>query len=292
MISNQSNHSIIIKSIYPTLSKKEKQVIDYVLENKSKVLSMTVSDLAEEVGVASSTIVRMCKNIGYSGFSEFKIELAKDNAVVLEDNILLPVIEANDSTTQVFKKVFSSSIQTLYDTLSMINIQDIETTVDLIEKARSIQFYGVGTSLSIATDAHYHLMRIGYNTYYSGDSHGMRISASRLGPEDVAIGISHCGRTIDTLETLRIAKERGAKTIAITSNTNSPICNVADITIIAYSDEVRYSIEAVSSRLAHIAILDAICVALSLKSSERTTESVMTANSVIKSLRVNKNNKE
>ncbi len=283
---NEKINLALIKNAYHTLSKKEKLVIDYILENSERVFSMTVSDLAKEVGVAASTIVRLCKNLGYSGFSEFKIDFVRNGPTQV--NILTPVINEQDTDTKVFEKVFDSSIQTLQDTLAMINKVDIEKVVSILKEAQSIQFYGVGTSAPIAMDAYYRFMRIGYNTFYSVDSHIMRISASRLSELDVAIGISHCGKTIDTVETLKIAREKGAKTIAITSNAGSPICNEADICLIAYSDEIRYPIEAISSRLAHIAILDAICVALSLKSKERTSECIDMMHTLFKPMRTNK----
>ena len=57
---NEKINLALIKNAYPTLSKKEKLVIDYILENSERVFSMTVSDLAKKVGVAASTIVRLC----------------------------------------------------------------------------------------------------------------------------------------------------------------------------------------------------------------------------------------
>ena len=189
---NKKINLALIKNAYNTLSKKEKLVIDYILENSERVFSMTVSDLAKEVGVAASTIVRLCKNLGYSGFSEFKIDFVRNSPTQV--NILTPVINEQDTDTKVFEKVFDSSIQTLQDTLAMINKVDIEKVVSILKEAQSIQFYGVGTSAPIAMDAYYRFMRIGYNTFYSVDSHIMRISASRLSELDVDIGISHCGK--------------------------------------------------------------------------------------------------
>ena len=94
---NKKINLALIKNAYPTLSKKEKLVIDYILENSERVFSMTVSDLAKEVGVAASTIVRLCKNLGYSGFSEFKIDFVRNNPKQV--NILTPVINEQDTDT-------------------------------------------------------------------------------------------------------------------------------------------------------------------------------------------------
>lgn len=95
---NEKINLALIKNAYPTLSKKEKLVIDYILENSERVFSMTVSDLAKKVGVAASTIVRLCKNLGYSGFSEFKIDFVRNNPKQV--NILTPVINEKDTDTK------------------------------------------------------------------------------------------------------------------------------------------------------------------------------------------------
>lgn len=260
--------------------------MEYILEKGEGVCRMTISELSAEVGVAASTIVRLCQNLGYTGFSEFKMDLVRNSGDQV--NSLMPVVNEADTDIGVFEKVFYSGIQTLQDTLRLIDPNAIKQVVDLFATARSIQFYGVGTSAPIAMDAYYRLMRIGYHTFYSVDSHIMRISATRLGVGDVAVGISHCGRTIDTVETLKIAKQSGATTVAITSNAGSPVCSEADINLIAYSDEIRYPIEAISSRIAHIAILDAVCVALSLRSKTQTSDCVQTMNTLFKPMRIHK----
>lgn len=93
----------------------------------------------------------------------------------------------------------------------------------------------------------------------------MRVAASQLGADDVAVALSHCGKTTDTVETLRLARQAGAHTIALTSYADSPICAYADEALVVYSDEILYPMEAVSARIAHIAVLDALCVCLAAR---------------------------
>ena len=164
--------------------------------------------------------------------------------------------------------------------------RQVEAAVKMMTDAKSIHFFGVGTSATIAQDAYYRFMRIGYPAYCEVDSHIMQIAASQLTDKDVAVAVTHCGSTIDTVETLRVAKEHGAKTLAITSNRDTPICRYADISIVVYSDEINYPIEAVSARIAHIAVLDALCVALSLLSPERTAKCMEQMNELFSQKRI------
>jgi RpiR family carbohydrate utilization transcriptional regulator len=223
---------------------------------------MSVGELADKSGVAPSTVVRLCKNLGFSGFAQFKIGL-----ISLKKGIpaIMPAVSRTDDTHTIFQKVFESSVRTLQDTLEMLDPAVTERVVEMLGKAKSIYFFGVGTSATIAMDAYYRFMRIGLPAFFATDNHIMRVTASQLGPGDVAVAISHCGKTIDTVETLRIARQSGAGTIALTSYAGSPICAYADEALVVYSDEIRYPMEAVSARIAHIAVLDALCVCMSMK---------------------------
>ena len=273
----------LIKNAKSKFTPAENIVADYILANSEKTLHMTVAELSKEAGVAGSSVIRFCESLGYSGFSDLKINLARNPASFEE--VVLPAVKRGDDIGMVFEKVFCSSIKTLNDTLAMMDMKQVSKAVDLLKKANRTEFYGVGTSATIAMDAYYRVMRIGYPAFYATDSHIMRICAANLGKGCVGVGISHCGATNDTVEAMCLAKESGADTIAITSYNNSPICRYADVVLAIYSDEARYPIEAVSARIAHIAVLDAICVALSLEQYQRTMEHVKSMNLLFKDLR-------
>ena len=102
---------------------------------------------------------------------------------------------------------------------------------------------------------------------------------------DVVVGISHSGETKDTIETMRIAKENGAVTIVITSFKDSPITKYADYILNVYSDEQNYPMEAVSARMAHICLLDALMIALTVRHYNESTDHLKKRNTVLKDIR-------
>lgn len=274
-----------IQNAYPRLTKVERLIADQVLAHHTQVVEMSIGDLAKAAGVAPSGIIRFCRKLGYQGFTQLKINLAGQTEPMLD--LIMPAVGPDDDTRMVFNKVFQSSIKTLRDTLAMMDPAVIEQAVEMLQQAERIVFYGVGTSATIAMDAYYRLMRIGYPAWCSTDSQIMRIAAAGMGPGQVAVGISHSGRTAETIEAVRSARAKGAGTLVITSHLDSPICQHADILLCIYSDESRYPIEAVSARIAHIAVLDALCVALALKHYDRTIEHVRVMNRLFDSLRGN-----
>ena len=110
----------VIKVKYDTLTGKEKMVADFILSNYEKVISMPIAELAEEAGVIKSVVVRCCKSLGFSGYSELKISLATELARNKEFNYV-PYIDAEDNSGDILDKIFSANIKTLHDTAARID---------------------------------------------------------------------------------------------------------------------------------------------------------------------------
>jgi transcriptional regulator len=258
----------IIANRYDSLSAVERALCDYILKNPSEVLKMTAAEFGRAAGSAPASIIRLCRDLGFEGFTDFKISLAL--SLGGDEALVLPEVKETDTTEEIFRKVFASGINTLNDTMKMFDVGMLDKAVDMLFGSRNIAFYGEGTSGTIARDAYHRLMRLGLPASCATEVDIMLTSALNLGQGDTAVGVSHSGRAHDTVSALRQAKAMGAGTIAITSFADSPISDYADICLVAYSDESRYPVEAVSSRIAHIAILDALSVALALRAPDRT----------------------
>jgi DNA-binding MurR/RpiR family transcriptional regulator len=151
--------------------------------------------------------------------------------------------------------------------------------------ARHIEFYGVGSSAPIAMDAYYRFMRIGFKAYAATDPHVSRISASMLDSGCVAVGISHTGRTKDTVRDLEIAREKGAKIICITSYQDSPIARLADVKLITSTSETKFMKEAISSRIAQIVLLDSLYTCLALRKYESVIDNIENMNEILNEMR-------
>ena len=171
------------------------------------------------------------------------------------------------------------------DTLEVLDKNELFKAVEAITAAKRIEFYGVGTSASIAEDAYYRFMRIGYPAYVATDPFISTVSANMLDKECVAVGISHSGRTIDVVESLKIAKSKGAKTICITSFTQSPITQVADIQLITATGETRFRKEATASRIAQIALLDSLHACAVLRKYDTTVSKMQEVSKILNRMR-------
>ena len=264
---------VLIENMYSSLTSAEKKIASVILKEREKVVDMSTSTLASLAGVAPSAVIRFCTTLGFDGFSKMKIAIA----IELSKNRLegySTEVSGKDSSADVLKKVFESNKKALDDTLTLLDRTSFDRAVSTMLYAEKICFFGVGTSASVAQDAGNRIMQLGYPATFATDPLYMQIVAGNLKKGDVAFAISNSGRSRDTTAALKTAKEKGATTTVITSSLDSPICRYADIILPVYSDKLRYPVEAVSSRIVMLTVIDAIKVTLSLQNPEKTAESI------------------
>lgn len=278
------NVLIYIKSMYSSFHRVERKIADFILHNPETIVYMPISQMAKELEIAESSIVRFSKTIGFKGWKQFKINLAKN--LENPEKLIYEDIEKGDSHQQVLQKVFSNSVKTLEQSMETIDKKQFSLAVEAILQARKIELYGVGTSSVLAQDAYYRFMRIGLPVYSVIDPHIMRVSAATMDSNCLAIGISYKGRTRDTIEALEIAKNNGVKTMCITCFPVSPITKISDIKIIMPTSEAKIMREAISSRIAQIAVIDSLYTAVALEKSDTVVGYIENLSDILSSVRL------
>ncbi|GGE28124.1 RpiR family transcriptional regulator [Pullulanibacillus camelliae] len=261
---------IRLKAIVSQLSKKEQLAATYILTQPDDVVRQSITELADAIGVAESTIFRLCKRIGFKGYQGFKIALARDVVKPIEN--IYQEINEEDPAATLMTKVFHAHVQGLQDTLHLYDDYLLETAMTRMAAADRIQFYGTGGSAVIAHDAVHKLIRTGLQCQAFEDSHMQVMAATMLGPDSVAFGISHSGSNKDILQALETAKSQGAYIIALTQHARSPITKIADLVLQTNSTETLYRSEALTSRLIQLAVIDVLYVGIAMKRKEKTLE--------------------
>lgn len=245
-----------IRGSYQRFSDKEKKIADFVLNDPKNIIHLTINQIADELGLAESTIFRFCQRIGFKGFQAFKISLAAEVVAPLKD--IHEQIEEGDSVRSVTEKVFRSNINTLEETLQIVDAEAMENASHAILKARKTEFFGSGGSAMIAMDGYHKFIRLGLLVSMNLDSHMQLMAASQLQKGDVAIVISHSGSTTDVLDILRVLKEKEVTIICVTNFGKSPLSKDADIALYTVSEETDFRSEALSSRIAQLSLIDAL----------------------------------
>lgn len=255
-----------LRALQGTLPPTAARIADFILANADEVIHMSVTETAERAEASEGSVISLCQQVGARGFQHLKIALARD--LVRPVQFIHEDLTEDDTSAVVIEKVFHSDAQALQDTLKVLDVAAVERAVGAIRAARRVEVYGIGSAAPIAEDANYRLMRIGIESKVVVDSHIQAISASLTAPDVATLTVSHSGSTHETVTATRLAKEAGATTICITNYGKSPIIAHADIVLHTMARETQFRTEAMTSRIAQLAIVDALIACLALADYE------------------------
>jgi len=257
-----------VRTLLPSLQASDARVAQVVLDEPDAVVYRSVSEVAEAAGTSTATVVRCAQKLGFRGFHDLKLALARERATFAEA-ARAEAAEAVDPRLAPLAQVVDAGAQTLRDALALVDPEAFGAVAELLATAERVLVAGVGTSAPLAADAAYRLATIGVPADAFDDVHVQHFHARRLGPGDICLAVSHTGSTRETLEVVGAARAAGATTAAITSFARSPLTELVDHTILAGTREVSFQLEAMASRLAHLALLDALLVATAEHHPER-----------------------
>ncbi|GAA3303642.1 MurR/RpiR family transcriptional regulator [Dactylosporangium vinaceum] len=263
-----------IRGLLPSLSRAEQRVGRIILDEAATAAQMTITELAKRAATSETTVIRFCRAIGVSGYPELRLRLAAEAGRVRRDDRAHEAvgsdISRSDDLAQVVRTIAYADARAVEDTAAQLDLDALEQVVTAIAAARRIDIYGVGASAFVAQDFQQKLHRIGLTAYAWSDVHVALTSAALLGPGDVAVGISHTGTTMDTMEAFTEAGRRGATTVALTNFPKSPIARAAALVLTTAARETTYRSGAMASRLAQLTVVDCVFVGVAQRTYDRT----------------------
>ncbi|MBF4607603.1 MurR/RpiR family transcriptional regulator [Curtobacterium sp. VKM Ac-1393] len=263
-VNTTSNATGIVERIraeLPRFSPAERRVADVVLRDPLDVIHRSVSELAADADTSPATVVRLCASVGLRGYQELKITLASES--IPGERRVLGDVAPGDTVADITHKVMDGTARAVETASRAVDTAALERIARLLLGARRVVFGAVGTSAPLALDTAYRFVTVGIDASFAPDVHTQHVTARMLGAGDVFFAISHTGSTFETLATARAATAAGATTVALTSFSRSPLTELADVTVVAGSAETNYRVEAMASRIVHLAVLDALFVVLS-----------------------------
>lgn len=249
-----------------SLSKKERQTAEYMKSNQEKLIYASITELAEAVGTSEATVTRVCTKLGYPSFQALKVSVATE--LVTPQEKIHEELTPDASPDAIIDKIFSSAVQTLTMTKQSLDSLAVSHSIAVICNCRRLVVIGNGNSGAIALDAQHKFLRIGMNVQAFTDDHLQMIAMVSLTPDDVLLAISHSGSSRDVGDAIKLAKEKGATVITITSSGSSPVSKMSDIRLHTRSQETKYRTYAISSRMAELTIIDTLYTGVALRMGE------------------------
>lgn len=251
-----------IESSLDRLSRSERKVAAFVLGDASGVLSMSIARLAQEADVSEPTVNRFCRTFSATGFPDFKLKLAQ--SLASGPTLTTAMVSDNDAMPTIFSKLTDKAIRSVQDLKATIDVSTLERAVDLFCQARQVAFFGMGASGSVARDAQHKFFRFNVPVVAYEDGLMQRMHASAMKTGDLAVVISHTGRTRAMVEAATFAREAGASVLAIT-RTDTPLSRVATLTVSVDVDENTELYIPMMSRLMQLLVLDVLVTGVAQK---------------------------
>ena len=258
----------------------ESKIAKYILENKDFVITSSAQKVAKEINTSAAALVRFSKRIGYSGFTELKLELAKSNDDVDPDDFD-NIIRDNDNLELLAKKVKYKNIETFENTYKLINICDLKKVLNWIDKAEKIFLFGIGGSSLICEDLYQKLVRINKPVMFQRDLHLGVSALSHASNNDVVITASYSGETEEVIKVQRQAKKMGLKTVCITQTGRTTLDRYSDISFKVPKEEAELRLGSISSRFSMLIISDLIYLGIAQKDIEVIREKIIKTKSYI-----------
>lgn len=247
----------LIKEKYNSLTKTEKKIADKLLSNNIHADEYSLIELSKILNTGEATIIRFSRKLGFKGYQEFKLALSKE---ALENE--------NTNFDNFVDKVGLSTKKIINDSVNEVDKANIVKAVKILNDSNRVLLFGVGVSGYSAKIAEQRFMRNGLHSHAVTDGHFQAMEASLLCKDDTVLAISNTGYSKDTIESVKIAKNVGAKIIALTSDTNSTLAKEADLVIQSFGKKEFLNGGSFGTCIAQLFILDMMCTAYSLIDKE------------------------
>jgi RpiR family transcriptional regulator, carbohydrate utilization regulator len=264
----QSGALIRLRGVYPSLKTALQKVANLILRQPEMAIYASVNEVAAAAQVSEATVMRFCRTLGFKGFQDFKIALARE--LVAPPQKGQEEVDSGDAPAALVRRIFKNNTSALEDTLEILDLGQMQQAVEYFLTCRRLIIIGVNGSASTAQYAGLRFTPLGLNVHCYTELYQMFTAVAVLTQGDALLVISHSGRTRETLEAARVGKDSGARVIAITSNSIAPLARIADLVLLTSGRELVVPRVGLASFLCQIAIIDSLFALLQQARPEET----------------------
>ena len=242
---------------FMALTATEKRFALFILDVVAAAAEMPIAELARLTDTSQASVTRFARALGCKDVRELKMKLAQSLAIGQRFILDVPDLEG-------VQGIYESIISVLETNRRALDLAALKRAVEWISDARQVLALGMGGGSTIcAQEIQYRLFRLGLPVVSQSDGLLVRMMSSAVTAKDVVIVLSLGGYTKEMIESAAIARQYGAKIVAITPP-ETPLAAQADIVLPLLVSENDYIFKPSASRYAMLAMVDVLATELAM----------------------------
>jgi RpiR family carbohydrate utilization transcriptional regulator len=261
-----------LQAHYGSLKSAEKKAADFLTSNPEFVARSSIAKSAEMAGCSQPTFIRLAKKLGYSGFTEMKEELNGSKESEPSKGRFFGRFSSLQSSEEIVNGVFQLTIQALNDTLEIFDFEKYKQAFDALKNAKKVVFFGIGDAAAVAMSAYVKFTRIGFNCQVANDPDLMLMLSSSMQKGDVAVMISHSGRTKCIVNSAKYLRKKDVTVLSITNFPITALVKNSDICIMTCAFAEHLKGEVMAIRVVALCIIESLFIDILAKDHERVVK--------------------
>ena len=253
---------IQIRGVYPSLKTALQKVADLILSQPEMSIYASVNEVAAAAQVSEATVMRFCRILGCKGFQDFKIALARE--LVAPSPRDPDAVAARGDPAVLVRQVFRTNIAALEETLEVLDLKQLQQAAQDLLNCRRLAVVGVSGSGLAVSYADLLFNSLGISAHGFTESYQILTAAALLTAADVLLAISSGGDPPEILNAAQVAKDNGARVIAITSNSLAPLSRMADLVLLTAARDMTRPPAGLAAFLCEISVIDSLFALLQL----------------------------
>ncbi len=274
-----------IKQNFESFTDREKSIAEYLLSNKKSIISMSAKEIGDVTNTSAPTVVRFSKKIGFDSLNEMKLQLSIN--LQNDDNSDFEYLHSDLSTKNIIRGVKSSIDAIMNQTIGVLKEEELEKAIELLNKAKNVYIFSVGSSSLVGMDFYYKLSRINVRCIAHSDTHLQMTASALMEKGDVAIAISYSGETKEVLKCAYNAKNEGIPVISITrASISNTLADMSDIVLRVHFVEKSLREGAMSSRISQLAVIDMLFLGMARNNLKGIEEKLRITRTAVEDFKV------
>jgi DNA-binding MurR/RpiR family transcriptional regulator len=273
----QSQEEVIERLLaeFETLPGQLRVCARFIIDHPHEVGLQSMRTLAQDAEVHPNSFVRLARHLGFDGYESLRErfrDFVRGGIGSSPDRVRwLQEMGRKGGSTAIFGSMAEACLDNTEKMFARQSVKDLDRAVGWMIDARRVYVLGLGLAYPLAYNLWY-VARMGFNHFVLSPRHGSLPSDDiiRMDKRDCLVAMTFQPYRRDTLEAVRLAKNRGAKIIGITDSSASILCREADIGLVSPTSTPQFF----HSNSAVTALIESLCALLVARGGDAASAAV------------------